>query len=87
MSNPFFDKINPQVNRVHDLRSVYNEIINSRNPQDAFMRVASNNPNLQPVINSLRHGITPETLVRQICQQRGIDVNQFLSMINSSSVK
>lgn len=82
MPNPLFDAMNqgqmtqpgaapqqaPQIN-IGQLM---------QNPDQIMSLLASKNPQMYNLIKS---GGSPELLVRQICQQRGIDVNQFMSQL------
>ena len=93
MPNPLFNNGNffnntPQVNNnnninninLGNLKNIYSTFKNSNNnPMQMFMILAQQNPKMQPVVQMLQNGANPEQLVRSICQQRGIDVNQLLN--------
>lgn len=77
MPNPLFDNLkgagasqgqNQQMN-MGDLM---------RNPNQVLNILASRNPQLYQFIKS---GGNPEQMVRNICKQRGIDVDQFISQL------
>ena len=80
--NPLLN--NPFVKQGPQLNSQEKQLINmfnggNQNPMQMLQTMAMQNPQLIPIIDMLNNGANPEQLVRQICQQRGIDVNQFMS--------
>lgn len=80
--NPLLN--NPFVKQGPQLNSQEKQLINmfnggNQNPMQMLQTMAMQNPQLKPIIDMLNNGANPEQLVRQICQQRGIDVNQFMS--------
>lgn len=84
MPNPFFQgSRQPSVNtnnNLNDIKNAYDIFAHSKSPMDAFMRMAEKNPQLQPMVQMIKNGTNPEALVRQLCMQRGIDVNQLIGM-------
>ena len=84
MSNPF-NMLNPanpyNANNMSGFRSVYQSIMNSRNPTEAFIQMARGNPQLQPAIQMLQQGINPQQIFNTLCQQRGINPTEFLKNI------
>lgn len=81
MPNPF-NMLNgnaslPQLN--NETRNLINMFKSGGNPMQVVQMLAGRNPQLQPVLQALQNGGNPEQMVRQICQQRGIDVNQLLN--------
>jgi hypothetical protein len=46
-----------------------------------FNRLASNNPNLQPIVNMIYKGVSPQQIFNNICQQKGINPQEFLKQI------
>ena len=78
MPNPF----NQQTN---NLQSMYNMFKNSRNPQELFMNYARNNPQMQPIMNALQSGGDPQQLFYSLCQQRGVNPQQFLNNITGNT--
>lgn len=76
MPNPFnnnknninnFSQINPQMN-ILNLIQHPDMILKQLNPQIAQL---------------IQNGANPEQLVRNICQQRGIDINTLLQQVNN----
>lgn len=55
---------------------------NSGNPQEAILSMFGNTPQVNEVMNLARTN-DPQILLRQVCQQRGIDFNQLLQMVRS----
>lgn len=87
MPNPF-SAVNP-INRyspnMGNLRSMYQAVMNSSNPMQAFSQIASKNPNLQPIMQALRGGANPQQLFNSLCQQRGINPQEFLRQLTGNN--
>lgn len=77
MPNPF----NIQANPTNYIKDIYKAVMQSNNPMQTFMSIAGNNPNMQPIIAALKNGGNPEQLFKSICQQRGINPQEFLNSI------
>lgn len=77
MSNPF----NQQTNQSFNLQNAYQALMRSNNPMQAFSQIAMNSPQMQPIMNALNIGMNPQTLFYNLCQQRGINPQQFLNTI------
>lgn len=59
-----------------------------QNPQQIVQNVIARNPQLQQVFSQIgSNGITAKSLVMQIAQQRGIDLNQMINFIQQRSIK
>lgn len=67
----------PQINQ--DMMNLVNMLKNSGNPTQMLQAMIGQNPQMQPLINMLKRGATPEQLVRQICRERNINVDEFMS--------
>jgi hypothetical protein len=78
MPNPF--NVNP-INNYGSYKDAYKMFSQSKNPMQLFMNMASQNPNLQPIMNLIKSGKNPEMVFNQLCQQRGINPNEFLKNI------
>lgn len=75
MSNPFYQQqnyFNPQMS------NIYQMLTHSNNPIRLFKQLAMNNPTLQPILNMLNQGISPQQLFNNICQQKGINPQEFI---------
>lgn len=83
MPNPFNmnNNFNPYMNNNNEFRNLYRAMCQSNNPYQMFMNLAGNNPNMQPIINAMQNGINPQQIFNTMCQQRGINPNQFLKSI------
>ena len=76
--NPFYKATSTPSNYMRD---VYNAMRQSRDPMQMFMRLAGNNPQMQPIINAMQNGMNPQQIFNNLCQQRGINPQQFLKTI------
>ena len=84
MSNPF-NIMNPMIPITNNARNVYQAFMNSRNPMQMFMQMANGNPQLQQIANMLNSGMNPQQLFNNMCQQRGINPQQFLAQITGNN--
>lgn len=50
-------------------------------PRALLSQMAMTNPQAQQVLNMLNGGANPEQLYRQLCQQRGVNPDEFLQTI------
>ena len=81
MANPF-NNVNPmQYYNMTEIRSMYQTIMNSKNPMQMFVNLASHNPNMRPIVDALKNGANPKSLFESMCKDRGIDPNAFLNSI------
>lgn len=81
MPNPFYQKITDT--SVNNIRNMYQLFTQSKNPMELFTNMSVNNPQMKPLINLLNQGISPENLFKNLCQQKGINPNDFLKKITS----
>lgn len=79
MANPFNSRT--QYNPTGNIRELYRAMSQSTNPYDMFMRLASQNPQMQPIINAINSGNSPENVFKSMCQQRGINPNEFINSL------
>ena len=86
MANPF-SSLNPINNNANigAIQNAYNILANARNPMQAFQQIVMNNPQLQPIMNMLRNGANPQQLFNSMCQQRGINPNDFIRSITNQN--
>lgn len=75
MANPFYSASSNYI------KDIYNAMRQSRDPMQMFMRLAGNNPQMQPIINAMQNGMNPQQIFNNMCQQRGINPQQFLKTI------
>lgn len=57
------------------------QMISSKDPMATFTKIVESDPSLQPVLNMLKQGMQPQDIFNNLCQQKGIDPNTFLSQI------
>lgn len=70
---------NPQFNSI---KQAYNMFQNGNmNPMQVLNNMAMQNPQFKPFVQMLQNGANPEIVFKQMCQQRGIDPNQFIQML------
>ena len=79
LNNPFSNLNNNNVPQVNPQIKQLMGMMQGQNPMQMLQTMAKQNPQLKSVVDMLNNGANPEQLVRSICQQRGIDVNQLLS--------
>lgn len=88
MPNPFasLNRANP-INQFNmpQLRNAYQMLSGSRDPMSVFSQMAMGNPQLQPVLQALRSGQNPQQLFNSMCQQRGINPQEFLRSITGNN--
>lgn len=84
MPNPF-NTLNPRnpynANNMAGIRNMYQMLTQSNNPTQMFRQLAANNPALQPAVNMLNQGMNPQQIFNTMCQQRGINPQEFLRNI------
>ena len=80
MGNPFLQgSSQPTYN--NDIRNAYDIFSHSKNPQEVFMKMAQKNPQLQPIVQMLNSGGNPQQIFMALCQQKGVNPQQFLNSI------
>ena len=88
MGNNPFNVLNPgnpmNANRIGQMRSMYQAFQNAKNPMALFQQMAMRNPQMQQVFNMLKQGQNPQQLFESICQQRGINPQEFIKMIKGN---
>ncbi len=84
MANPF-NILNPtntmNTNNMASIRNAYQMLTQTNNPMQVFQQMAMRNPQLQPVMSMLNQGMQPQQVFNTLCQQRGINPNEFLKSI------
>jgi len=85
MPNPFYQNqyrsVNPNPNNMNNYRSIYQALMNSKNPVQLFNTMAQSNPQLKPIANMLNQGMNPQSIFTSMCEQRGINPNEFLKQL------
>lgn len=83
MSNPFYSGGNfPQMN-MNYIKQVYDMLRNSGNPTALLNQMAQQNPQLAQIVNLIKaNNGNYEQTFRNMCQQRGIDADEFIRNLN-----
>jgi hypothetical protein len=90
MPNPF-NVLNPSnpmrayQGNMGNIQALYQAIMGGGNPMQAFQRIASQNPQLQPIMQAIRGGANPRQLFNTLCQQRGINPQEFMRQITGNN--
>ena len=72
---------NNYINNLNQLLSMGN------NPQQIIQNAIAQNPQLQQLFSQIGGRVNAKTLVMQIAQQRGIDVNQMIQLLQSKGIR
>ena len=72
---------NNYMNNLNQLLSMGN------NPQQIVQNAIAQNPQLQQLFSQIGGGVNAKTLVMQIAQQRGIDINQMIQFLQSKGIR
>lgn len=88
MGNNPFNNMNPNnplnSNKMGQVRNIMNMFRNSNNPMQLFQQMAMNNPQLQPILNAVKNGANIDGLFNQMCQQKGVNPEEFKRMIKGN---
>ena len=74
MANPL---LQPNINQIKEM---YNAM-KSNNPIQMIQKLAQTNPSMQQVLNALNSGANPQALFYQMCQQKGVNPEEFIKNI------
>ncbi len=90
MANPFsiLNKQSPMgafQGSIGNIQSLYRAVMGAKNPMQAFQRIASQNPYMQPILQALQGGANPQQLFASLCQQRGINPQEFMRQITNNN--
>lgn len=64
----------------NQLKELY-KMMQNGNPMQVFQQMAMRNPNMKPIMNMINNGANPKDLFYQMCNQRGINPDEFLKNI------
>jgi hypothetical protein len=56
----------------------------NKNPVDVFKFLVKQKPELQPILNLLENGTSPQQVFIEMCSQRGVDSEQFIKQLQDS---
>ena len=72
---------NPQMlQNIQQVKGLMSQLNMMKNPQGAIQQMAQNNPQLNQVLQMCQ-GRNPKDVFYSVCQQRGIDPEQFIQML------
>lgn len=84
--NPFVNNSNFMGGiNMNNLRNMYQLFMNSKNPTQMIMNMARQNPQFRPIAQALQSGQNPQQIFNQMCQQRGIDPNEFIKNVTGNN--
>ena len=87
MPNPFFDGRAGTYSKPNtgsssnNLKDIYKILSKSNNPMQVFQNIAQNNPRMAPIMDLLNKGYSPEQVFNAMCQQRGLNPQEFIKSI------
>lgn len=85
MANPFYTATSQSSQQTSNnnlnLNDIYKMLCQSNNPRQIFNNIAMKNPNMAPIVNLLNNGYSPEQVFKTMCQQRGINPQDFIKNI------
>ena len=81
MANPFNFGSSAVLPNLNNIKGIYQAMSQSNTPYQMFMNLASNNPQMQPIIQAMQQGGNPQQIFNSMCQQRGINPNDFIKSI------
>lgn len=90
MANPFsvLNRSNPMNayrGSMGNIQSLYQAIMGAGNPMQAFQSIASRNPQMMPILQALKGGANPQQVFASLCQQRGINPQEFMRQITGNN--
>ena len=69
-------------NNFKQIKQMMNMCKGASNPQQLIMNLANQNPQMKQVINLIQNsGKSPKDLFYEMAQQKGIDPNQIINML------
>ena len=69
----------PQFNQ---MKQMMNTLKNSKNPQQLFLNMMGSNPQVKQIIQMVQQsGKSPKDLFYMMAEQKGVDPNQILGML------
>ena len=85
MANPFniLNPNNPM--RGYDFNAIQGLYRNMGNPMQMLNQMAMKNPRMKPVLDAINGGANPQQMFYSLCQQRGINPQEFLRNITGNN--
>ena len=81
MPNPFNLGGSSSFPNLNNIKGIYQAMSQAKNPYQMFMNLAANNPQMQPIVKAMQNGGDPQQIFTSMCQQRGINPNDFIKKI------
>ena len=85
MGNPFYTGGSSVMSGINmgQIKQIYNMLRYSNNPTQLLNQMAAQNPQFAQTINFIRANGNYEQIFRNMCQERGINADEFIRQINS----
>lgn len=84
MSNPFYNQpVNFNGINMGQVKQIYNMLRYSNNPNQLLNQMLANNPQMANAINLIRNNGNYEQIFRNLCNERGINADEFIRQVNS----
>lgn len=85
MANPFYMGKSSAFNGINmnQVKQIYNMLRYSNNPTQLLNQIATQNPQLLQAINLVKSNGNYEQVFRNMCEERGINADDFIRQINS----
>ena len=83
MPNPFYTQNNMNnANYVNQLKSTFNALRNSQNPNALINQMIQQNPQMAQTLNMFKgQNVNYEQVFRNLCAQRGLDADYIIKNI------
>ena len=90
MPNPFSilnpnSPMNAYRGNAGNMQTLYRAITASKDPMRAFQQIATQHPQMQPILQALQGGADPQQLFVSLCRQRGLDPQEFMRQITGNN--
>ena len=84
MSNPFFNGFRQTGNGINmgQVKKIYDMLRNSNNPNLLLDNLVKQNPQMAQTVNLIKSNGNYEQVFRNMCQQRGINADEFVKDMN-----
>lgn len=82
MANPFFSKLPSHGVNMGQVKKIYDMLRYSNNPEAMLNNLLAQNPQMAQTINLIRNNGNYEQIFRSMCQERGINADDFIRQMN-----
>ena len=84
MANPFFNNFNSGNGiNMGQVKQIYNMLRCSNNPNQLLDQLVSRNPQMAQAVNLIKNNGNYEQIFRSMCQEKGINADEFIKQMNS----